>query len=118
MHQYMDSDPFWDQNVYDEVMCRCLSLETFGAPLANEENDVPLYDMYNRGLVACQDDRPRTNLAIEGGRPGTTGLIPSMEEALSQYPSSSPKPKALVLELETVPEKEKQLSLRRKGLMR
>jgi hypothetical protein len=41
-----------------------------------------------------------------------------MEEALSQYPTSSPKPKALVLELEAVPEKEKNLSLRRKGLMR
>jgi hypothetical protein len=41
-----------------------------------------------------------------------------MEEALSRYPTSSPKPKALVLELEAVPEKEKNLSLRRKGLMR
>ena len=44
---------FLDALVQDEVMSRCLDEEDFGTSLANEENDVPLYDMYNRGLVVC-----------------------------------------------------------------
>jgi hypothetical protein len=107
---------FLDSFVTDELKCRCLTEEMFGQPLANEENDVPLQDMYNRGLVLCQEGRERTNLALEGGRPGTTGYIPSLEEALSRYPASSPKPKTLVLDLGPAPEKELALSKKRRGL--
>ena len=56
--------------VKDEMKCRVLSVEDFGAPIDNEKNDVPLYDMYNRGLAACEDGMNRMNL---GQRPGLTG---------------------------------------------
>ena len=52
--------------VKDEMKCRVLSVEDFGAPIDNEKNDVPLYDMYNRGLAACEDGMNRMNL---GQRP-------------------------------------------------
>jgi hypothetical protein len=108
---------FLDAFVQDEVKSRCLSEEDFGQPLANEENDVPLYDMYNRGLAACQQGNERQNLSLaEGRRPGLTGYIPSMEQALEM--GAAPKPKGLVLELEMVPEKEKALSAKRRGLTR
>jgi len=107
---------FLDSFVQDELKCRCLSEEDFGQPLANEENDVPLYDMYNRGLVACEQGLERNPLNLEGTRPGTTGLIPSMEEGLAM--GASPKPKALVLELEEPDEEELMLSAKRRGLMR
>ena len=107
---------FLDSFVQDELKCRCLSEEDFGQPLANSENDVPLYDMYNRGLVACEQGLERNPLNLEGARPGTTGLIPSMEEGLAM--GASPKPKALVLELEEPDEEEKMLSAKRRGLMR
>jgi hypothetical protein len=109
---------FLDAFVQDEVKCRCLTEEDFGQPLDNEENDVPLYDMYNRGLAACQQGNERQNLSLaEGRRPGLTGYIPSMEEGMAM--GASPKPKALILGLETeVPEEEKQLSAKRRGLIR
>ena len=117
---------FLDSFVQDEVKCRCLSEEDFGGPLDNEENDVPLYDMYNRGLAACEQGMERTNLGLEGNpalqsqRPGMTGYIPSMEEALEQYPGSSPKPKALMIALPSADtmEQEQLLSQKRRGLSR
>jgi len=107
---------FLDAFVQDEVKCRCLDEETFGAPIANEENDVPLYDMYNRGLVACEQGLERNPLNLEGARPGTTGYIPSMEEGLAM--GASPKPKALVLDLEGPDEEMMEESLKRRGLRR
>jgi hypothetical protein len=108
---------FLDAFVQDEVMCRCLDEGDFGQALDNEENDVPLYDMYNRGLVACEQGLERNPLNIEGmRRPGLTGLIPSMEEGLAM--GASPKPRSLVLELEEPDEKEKMLSAKRLGLRR
>lgn len=107
---------FLDSFVQDEVKCRCLSEEDFGQPLDNQENDVPLYDMYNRGLVACEQGLERNPLTLEGGRPGVTGLIPSMEEGLEM--GASPKPKALMIELEGPSEEEKEESLKRRGLRR
>jgi hypothetical protein len=108
---------FLDAFVQDEVMCRCLDEGDFGQPLDNEENDVPLYDMYNRGLVACEQGLERNPLFLEGmKRPGVTGLIPSMEEGLAM--GASPKPRSLVLELEEPDEKEKMLSAKRLGLRR
>jgi len=111
-----DATGFLDSFVKDEVLCRCLSEEDFGQPLATAKSDVPLQDMYNRGLVACQDGRERTNLSIEGGRPGMTGYIPSMEQGLQM--GAAPKPKALVMELEEPTEEMREMSRKRRGLTR
>ncbi len=72
---------FLDNFITDEIKCRCLDEEDFGAPLENTENDVPLYDHFNRGLVLPEQGLERTNLALEGNqkRPGLTGYIPSAE---------------------------------------
>jgi hypothetical protein len=107
---------FLDAFVQDEVKSRCLTEEDFGAPLDNEQNDVPLQDMYNRGLVACQEGNERQNLSLSEGRPGLTGYIPSAEEGMAM--GASPKPKALVLELEGPTEEMKELSAKRRGLRR
>ncbi len=107
---------FLDSFVQDELDCRCLTEENFGAPLANEENDVPLYDMYNRGLALCEQGLERNPLNLEGARLGTTGYIPSMEQGLSM--GASPKPKALVLDLGAPDQKEQVLSAKRRGLLR
>ena len=107
---------FLDAFVQDEVKCRCLDEEDFGQPIANEENDVPLYDMYNRGLVACEQGLERNPLNLEGARLGTTGYIPSMEEGLAM--GASPKPRALVLQLESPGEEMMEESLKRRGLRR
>lgn len=111
-----DALGFLDSFVQDEVKCRCLTEEMFGAPLDNEENDVPLYDQYNRGLVACQQDRPRKNLELEGARPGMTGYIPSMEQGMEM--GASPRPKALVLALGGPKEEMLVESRKRRGLSR
>ena len=102
----------------DEVKRRCLTMCDFGQEMGNEENDVPLYDQYNRGLVLTQESRPRMNLELEGNRCGLTGTIPSMEQGLAM--GASPKPKALVLDLGNagIGEEEKEMSLRRRGLKR
>lgn len=109
---------FLDSFVQDELKCRCLDEEDFGAPLSNENNDVPLYDQYNRGLVLSEQGLERTNLALEGGekRPGLTGYIPSAEEGLEM--GASPKPKALILDLGEPDEDELVLSAKRRGLRR
>jgi hypothetical protein len=107
---------FLDSFVQDELNCRCLSEEDFGAPLDNKEADVSLMDMYNRGLTLCQDGRERTNLALEGGRPGATGYIPSMEQGVML--GASPKPKALVLDLGAPNKELMEQSLLRRGLRR
>jgi hypothetical protein len=107
---------FLDSFIQDEVKSRCLSEEDFGAPLDNEVNDVPLMDMYNRGLVACQQGQERNPLHLEGQRPGMTGYIPSMEEGLQM--GASPKPRALVLDLEGPSEEMLEQSRKRRGLSR
>ena len=111
---------FLDSFVQDEIKCRCLDEEDFGQPIDNEENDVPLYDMYNRGLVACQEGMERNPLGIEGmdttNRPGLTGYIPSVEEGMGM--GAAPKPKALVLELGGPTEEMMEESLKRRGLRR
>jgi hypothetical protein len=111
-----DAAGFLDSFVKDEIKNRCLSEEDFGQPLDNEENDVPLNDMYNRGLSVCQAGNERQNLSLSEGRPGLTGYIPSVEEGAAY--GASPKPKALVMELEMVPSSEKELSEKRRGLRR
>ena len=85
---------FLDAFVQDEVMSRCLDEGDFGQALDNEENDVPLYDMYNRGLVACEQGLERNPLFLEGmKRPGLTGLIPSWDNqpVSSTFPSGNSK---------------------------
>jgi len=109
---------FLDSFVQDELVCRCLSPEDFGDPIDNEENDVPLYDMYNRGLTACQQGLERNPLNLEGQRPGTTGYIPSVEEAMAAYPASSPRPKSLLLQLNGPNEEMIEMSRKRRGLTR
>ncbi len=54
MHSPADYRDGLGQNIIDEIMCRCLNQATFGTDLDNEENDVPLYDQYNRGLTLCE----------------------------------------------------------------
>lgn len=107
---------FLDSFIQDEVKCRCLTEEDFGAPLDNETNDVPLMDMYNRGLVACEQGLERNPLNLEGQRPGMTGYIPSMEQGLQM--GASPKPKALVLDLEGPNAEMLEQSRKRRGLSR
>ena len=92
----LGSSKFLGDFVKDEMNCRVLSLEDFGAPIDNENNDLPLYDMYNRGLAVCQKGMESQNL---GRRPGMTGYIPSMEEAVKNYPATSVKPKTLLMVL-------------------
>jgi len=116
MHNFADYQDGLGQNIIDEVMCRCLNQATFGTDLDNEENDVPLYDQYNRGLTLCEEGIPRQSLQLEGGRPGMTGYIPSMEEGLAM--GASPRPKTLILELEEPEETEQMLSAKRRGLLR
>jgi hypothetical protein len=107
---------FLDSFVQDELKCRCLTEDTFGQPIDNAENDVPLYDQYNRGLVACQQGLERNPLNLEGQRPGTTGYIPTMEQGLQM--GASPKPKVLMLELEGPSEEMLEESRKRRGLQR
>ena len=111
-----NSPSFLSDFVKDEVKSRCLSIEDFGQPLANEENDVPLYDMYNRGLVACEQGLERNPLTLDDMRPGMTGYIPSMEEGVAM--GAAPKPKTLVLALKAPDEKEQMMSAKRRGLIR
>jgi len=98
MHYTLMMGPtnFLKDFVKDEVTCRGLLLENFGTEIDNENNDVPLYDMYNRGLAVCQEGMESQNL---GRRPGMTGYIPSMEEAVKNYPATSVKPKTLLMVL-------------------
>jgi hypothetical protein len=132
MHNAINADDFLNEfmqrgiPIHDEVGHRCLTECDFGAELDNEENDVPLYDQYNRGLVATQADRPRLNLALEGNqcatnsmtegnRPGVTGYIPSVEEGMEM--GAMPLGKgAVVLDLNQIPVREKKLTAMRRGM--
>ena len=110
---------FLDSYVKDEVKCRCLTEEDFGQPLDNAENDVPLYDMYNRGLTLCEQGLERNPLNLEGmDRPGKTGYIPSVEEA-GMYPGTLPMPKNKLVALPPANiTTEMILSNKRRGLSR
>ena len=95
-----DPDDFLQQFITsdDEVMKRVACCCDFGAPMDNQKHDVPLQDMYNRGLVLTQSEWPRINLALEGNRPGVTGFIPSVEEA-HRYPGTVPMGQKLLTKL-------------------
>lgn len=81
----------------DEIADRELTCCDVG-DLDNEKHDVPLQDMYNRGLSLTAEGWPRVNLALEGTRPGMTGFIPSMEQA-HQYPGTVPMGQKLMTNL-------------------
>ena len=117
------SKKFLGDFVKDELDCPYVSIEDFGQPISNENNDVPLYDQYNRGLTACETGMDRENLAIEANkrdksqRAGLTGYIPSMEES-GQYLGSSPKSQKLLIALGNPSDQMKAQSLMRRGLSR
>ncbi len=109
---------FLDSFIQDEVKCRCLDEDDFGAPIDNYTADVPLQDMYNRGLVATQQGLERNPLNIEGmdKRPGLTGYIPSAEQGISM--GAKPKPRTLVMSLGEPGEEEMLESMKRRGFVR
>ena len=121
MAGYGSNKSFLGDFVKDELDCAYLDLQDFGAPIDNENNDVPLYDQYNRGLTACETGMDRRNLTLEGGkrdksqRMGLTGYIPAMEQA-GQYPGSSPKSPKLLIGLGKPSEEMYRQSLMRRGL--
>ena len=112
---------FLSDFVKDEVDCHYIDIEDFGVALDNENNDVPLYDQYNRGLAACETGMDRRNLTLEGEkrdksqRAGLTGYIPSMEDS-GQFPGSSPKSPKLLIALGSPSDQMKKQSLMRRGL--
>jgi len=123
MAGYSSQSKFLGDFVKDELDCAYIDAEDFGCHIGNENNDVPLYDQYNRGLTACETGMDRRNLALEANkrdksqRAGLTGYIPSMEES-DQYLGSSPKSPKLLVALGSPSEKMKKESLMRRGLSR
>ena len=121
MAGYSSKSKFLGDFVKDELDCAYLDIQDFGAPIDNENNDVPLYDQYNRGLTACETGMDRRNLTLEGQkrdksqRAGLTGYIPSKEDS-GQYPGSSPKSPKLLIALGSPSDKMKKESLMRRGL--
>ena len=115
------SKGFLGDFVKDELDCHYVDIQDFGADLANENNDVPLYDQYNRGLTLCEEGMDRKNLTTEGekrdksSRMGLTGYIPSVEES-GQFPGSSPKSPKLLIALGKPSEDMYRQSLVRRGL--
>ena len=84
----------------DELKQRLANLDTFGQPLDNEANDVPLYDQYNTGLAVTQQDMPRDNLSIDPRaqpRCGLTGMIPSAEMGIMH--GAQPQPRQLMVDM-------------------
>jgi hypothetical protein len=119
MHSAPSPDAFLDNFIVtdSEVKKRCLSPLDFGGELDNENNDVPLNDMYNRGLVLTQEGRERQNLQLEGGqRCGLTGYIPSAEEGMEM--GASPQSRSLIVELGEPNEMDIEMSRKRRGLTR
>jgi hypothetical protein len=119
MHSAPSPDAFLDHFIVsdDTVKNRCLSPLDFGGELDNENNDVPLNDLYNTGLALTQQGRERQNLQIEGGpRCGLTGLIPSAEEGMMM--GAQPQPRSLILELDGPDSNQIEMSKKRRGLTR
>ena len=85
----------------DELKERMLTMDSFGQPMDNVANDVPLYDEYNRGLALTQQNMSdRTNLSIDPRaqpRCGLTGMIPSAEEGMMH--GAEPQPRQLVVDM-------------------
>lgn len=111
---------FLDAFLKDELDCRYTSTDDFGCQPDNENNDIPLYDQYNRGLTLCEQGMDRENLTLEGAkrmkRPGVTGYIPSMEES-DNYSGTNPKPNTLLIALGKPSKEMEMASMMRRGLI-
>lgn len=98
---------------HDQLKQRMATLDTFGQPLDNETNDVPVYDQYNTGLsVTEQDMSDRVNLSIDPRsqpRCGLTGLIPSAEMGIQQ--GAEPQPRQLVVDMGQLSPEEQELAM-------
>lgn len=97
----------------DTVKQRMTLLDTFGQPLDNEANDVPMYDQYNTGLAVTQQDMSdRVNLAVDPRaqpRCGLTGMIPSAEEGMMQ--GARPQPRQLLVDMGQLSPEEQELAM-------
>ena len=99
----------------DELKSRLATMGDFGQELNNENNDVPVYDQFNRGIAVTQESRPRTNLSIDPEaqpRCGVTGTIPSAEQGIAM--GALPQPRQLMVEIpeELMEEEVKQRKLK------
>ena len=94
---------------------RMLTLDSFGQPLDNEANDVPLYDQYNTGLAATQQNMSdRINLSIDPRaqpRCGLTGTIPSAE--MGMLHGAEPQPRQLVVDMGQLSPEEQEVAMNR-----
>ena len=84
----------------DELKERLATVSDFGQELDNENNDVPVYDQFNRGIAVTQETRPRMNLAIDPEaqpRCGVTGTIPSAEQGIAM--GAMPQPRRLMVDM-------------------
>lgn len=95
------------------VSQRMTNLDTFGQPMDNEANDVPLYDEYNTGLALTQQNMSdRVNLSIDPRaqpRCGLTGLIPSAEMGIMH--GAEPQPRQLVVDMGQLSPEEQELAM-------
>ena len=98
----MAGSSFLGDFVKDELDCHYATVEDFGCSVDNENNDIPLYDQYNRGLALCEQGMERKNLATEG----------------QAYPGTSPRPEKVVIALGVPSEQMKMESMKRRGLTR
>ena len=96
----------------DTLKERMLTLDSFGQPLANANNDVPVYDQYNTGLAVTQENMSdRVNLAVDPRaqpRCGLTGMIPSMEDGIMH--GAMPQPRQLVVDMGQLSPEETELA--------
>jgi len=96
----------------DTLKTRMATLDTFGQPLANANNDVPVYDEYNTGLAITQDNMSdRVNLAVDPRaqpRCGVTGMIPSAEEGMMH--GATPQPRQLLVDMGQMSPEEMELA--------
>ena len=103
-------DEFMGNN--DTLKTRLTTLDTFGQPLANATNDVPVYDQYNTGLAVTQENMSdRVNLAVDPraqSRCGITGTIPSVEEGMMH--GAMPQPRQLVVDMGQLSPEEMELA--------
>ena len=111
-------DEFMGNN--DELKQRMATLDTFGQPMDNEANDVPLYDQYNRGLTLTQEDMSdRMNLSIDPRaqpRCGLTGVIPSTEMGMMQ--GAEPQPRQLVVDMGQLSPEEQEVAMTKQRQLR
>tara|TARA_S200002703_G_scaffold128009_1_gene114702 strand:- start:153 stop:527 length:375 start_codon:yes stop_codon:yes gene_type:complete len=111
-------DEFMGNN--DELKQRMATLDTFGQPMDNEANDVPLYDQYNRGLTLTQEDMSdRMNLSIDPRaqpRCGLTGVIPSAEMGMMQ--GAEPQPRQLVVDMGQLSPEEQEVAMTKQRQLR